>query len=41
MVGAEKIVENEGGADLWRSHDGENWLPVTDGQITAKISTLA
>ncbi|MHA6326664.1 hypothetical protein [Roseivivax sp. CAU 1753] len=28
-VGAETIVENEGGADLWRSADGENWMPVT------------
>jgi hypothetical protein len=23
------IVENEGGADFWRSRDGENWLPVS------------
>ncbi len=23
------IADNEGGADLWRSRDGENWLPVT------------
>jgi hypothetical protein len=22
-------VTNEGGCDLWRSADGENWLPVT------------
>ncbi|MCG6873079.1 MAG: hypothetical protein LJE84_12375 [Gammaproteobacteria bacterium] len=28
-VGAERIVENEAGCDLWRSADGENWLPVT------------
>lgn len=28
-VGAEAIVANEGGCDLWRSADGENWLPVT------------
>jgi hypothetical protein len=25
----EAIVANEGGADLWRSQDGENWLQVT------------
>jgi hypothetical protein len=28
-VGAENIVANEGGCDLWRSADGENWIPVT------------
>lgn len=28
-VGAENIIANEGGADLWRSCDGENWMPVT------------
>ena len=22
-------MANEGGADLWRSRDGENWMPVT------------
>lgn len=27
-VGAERIIANEGGADLWRSADGENWMPV-------------
>jgi hypothetical protein len=25
----ELFVTNEGGADLWRSQDGENWMPVT------------
>lgn len=29
LIGAEKIVSNQGGFDLWRSFDGENWLPVT------------
>ena len=28
-VGAENIVENEAGCDLWRTCDGDNWLPVT------------
>ncbi|MGZ9809209.1 hypothetical protein ACXN5S_01975 [Pseudoroseicyclus sp. H15] len=28
-VGPERIIANEGGADLWRSADGENWMPVT------------
>jgi len=28
-VGIENIVENEVGCDLWRTADGENWLPVT------------
>lgn len=28
LVGPETIIEAEGGADLWRSADGENWLPV-------------
>ncbi|MDP3340265.1 hypothetical protein [Frigidibacter sp.] len=28
LLGAEKIIAAEGGADLWRSADGENWLPV-------------
>lgn len=27
-VGREAIIAAEGGADLWRSADGENWLPV-------------
>jgi hypothetical protein len=26
----ELVIANEGGADLWRSSDGENWLPVTN-----------
>jgi hypothetical protein len=29
QIGLENIVENQGGFDLWRSSDGENWLPVT------------
>ncbi len=28
-VGMENIVKNQGGFDLWRSYDGENWLPVS------------
>lgn len=28
-VSPERIIENDGGADMWRSADGENWLPVT------------
>ncbi|WP_226573216.1 hypothetical protein [Acuticoccus sediminis] len=28
-LGTETVIENEGGADLWRTRDGENWLPVT------------
>lgn len=29
LVGTQSIVDNEGGADLWRTADGENWMPVT------------
>ncbi len=29
QVGPENIVEHEAGCTLWRSADGENWLPVT------------
>jgi len=29
QVGAENIVRNEAGCDMWRSADGENWLPIT------------
>ena len=28
-VGPENIVENDAGCDLWRTCDGENWLPIT------------
>ncbi|TCP63419.1 hypothetical protein EV663_101688 [Rhodovulum bhavnagarense] len=28
-VGVEKLVQTRGGAELYRSRDGENWLPVT------------
>jgi hypothetical protein len=28
IVGADKMIAAEGGADLWRSADGENWVPV-------------
>lgn len=28
-VGLERVVEMQAGADLYRSRDGENWLPVT------------
>jgi hypothetical protein len=29
LIDPEIVVANEGGSDLWRSHDGENWIPVT------------
>jgi hypothetical protein len=29
LLDPETVIANEGGADLWRSRDGENWLPVT------------
>jgi len=29
ILDREVLVANEGGADLWRSRDGENWMPVT------------
>lgn len=28
-VGLDTIVDRQGGFNLWRTHDGENWLPVT------------
>lgn len=28
-VGLENIVESQGGFEIWRTFDGENWLPVT------------
>lgn len=28
-IGPENIIASEGGADLWRTYDGDNWLPVT------------
>jgi len=28
LVGTENLIDVEGGADLWRSADGDNWLPV-------------
>lgn len=28
MLGVERIVQHQGGFDLWRSADGVNWLPV-------------
>jgi len=28
-IDPEVIVENNGGAELWRSQDGENWMPIT------------
>ena len=28
LVGVEDIIAAEGGADLWRTADGENWMPV-------------
>jgi hypothetical protein len=29
LLGHDSVVAAEGGADLWRTADGENWLPVT------------
>jgi hypothetical protein len=29
LLDREIVIGNEGGADLWRSRDGENWMPVT------------
>jgi hypothetical protein len=29
LLDPEVVIEHEAGADLWRSSDGENWLPVT------------
>ena len=28
-VGIEKILEQHAGCDIWRTADGENWLPIT------------
>ncbi|WP_016950036.1 hypothetical protein [Anabaena sp. PCC 7108] len=28
-LGVEEFIKNNGGASLWRTYDGENWLPVT------------
>ena len=28
-IGLETLIEHQGGADLYRSRDGENWIPVT------------
>lgn len=28
-AGVEDFIDCQGGADLWRTYDGENWLPVT------------
>jgi hypothetical protein len=28
-VGQENVVEHDAGCDLWRTSDGENWLPIT------------
>lgn len=28
-VGVESIIGHQGGFDLWRTYDGENWLPVS------------
>jgi len=28
-VGIENIFQHQGGCELWRTYDGENWLPVT------------
>ena len=28
-MGLENIIAQHGGCDLWRTADGENWMPVT------------
>ncbi len=28
LVGSDAMIDAEGGADLWRTADGENWIPV-------------
>jgi len=28
LMSPENLIEFDGGGDLWRSHDGENWIPV-------------
>ena len=28
-IGLDTIIDHQGGFNLWRSYDGENWLPVT------------
>ena len=32
-LGVERIIGQHGGCDLWRTSDGENWLPVTQTGI--------
>lgn len=43
-VGIDRIMSQQAGADLWRSPDGENWLPVTrngfDNHYNYGIRTL-
>ncbi|QIB35168.1 hypothetical protein [Ancylobacter pratisalsi] len=29
LMTREQLIDHEGGADLWRTSDGDNWLPVT------------
>ena len=29
QIGVEEFIAYQGGFDLWRTCDGENWLPVT------------
>lgn len=44
-VGIESLIENQSGADLMRSRDGENWVPVTrngfDNPYNYGIRTMA
>ena len=37
-VGVENIVNQQAGAELWRSPDGENWVPVSTGGIGNKYN---
>ena len=44
-LGAQQVLDNLSGGHLYRSHDGENWLPVTrngfDNPYNYGIRTLA
>ena len=37
-VGIHNIVENQAGAELWRTRDGENWVPVVTGGLSNKYN---
>jgi hypothetical protein len=37
-VGIDNIVKQQAGAELWRSPDGENWIPVSTGGLGNKYN---